>query len=139
MRSIRISEEVWQEVAARGRFGETEDDVLRRIFDLPNNGTHNGRQASSGSEDQRTPSAQSSPRIIRAKKRLRSFVAEGQLHVGFYNGPTQSWPLPARSDKDGIRAVRVQACRFASEQGATQGQISAVRKALTDAGYHLYR
>ena len=29
MRTIRISDEVWQEIAQRGKFGETEDDVAR--------------------------------------------------------------------------------------------------------------
>ena len=35
MRHIKLSEEVWQKIAERGQFGETEDDVLRRVFDLP--------------------------------------------------------------------------------------------------------
>ena len=34
MRTIRISEEVWDEIAKRGVFGETPDIVLRRIFGL---------------------------------------------------------------------------------------------------------
>ncbi len=34
MRNIRISEEVWKEIANRGKFGETEDDVLRRVFGI---------------------------------------------------------------------------------------------------------
>ena len=34
MRTIRISEEVWNEIAKRGKFGETPDDVLRRVFNL---------------------------------------------------------------------------------------------------------
>jgi len=28
MKTIRISDEVWAEIAKRGKFGETEDDVL---------------------------------------------------------------------------------------------------------------
>lgn len=34
MRTIKISQEVWEEIAKRGKFGETEDDVLRRIFNI---------------------------------------------------------------------------------------------------------
>ena len=34
MRTIRISEKVWDEIAKRGKFGETPDDVLRRVFNL---------------------------------------------------------------------------------------------------------
>jgi hypothetical protein len=29
---VHSSEEVWQAIAERGKFHETEDDVLRRIF-----------------------------------------------------------------------------------------------------------
>ncbi len=36
MRTIKISEEVWNEIAKRGKFGETEDDVLKRIFNIIN-------------------------------------------------------------------------------------------------------
>jgi len=35
MRTIEISDEVWQAIADRGKFGETEEDVLRRVFRLP--------------------------------------------------------------------------------------------------------
>jgi len=34
MKTIRISDEVWAEIAKRGKFGETEDDVLQRIFGI---------------------------------------------------------------------------------------------------------
>lgn len=33
-RSIQVSGAVWAEIAKRGNFGETEDDVLRRVFGL---------------------------------------------------------------------------------------------------------
>src|SRR5213080_3303751 len=32
MKTIRISEEVWAAMAVRGKFGETPDDVLRRVL-----------------------------------------------------------------------------------------------------------
>ena len=34
MRTIEVSDPVWQEIATRGKFGETEDDVLRRVFEI---------------------------------------------------------------------------------------------------------
>ena len=34
MKTVRISDEVWEEIAKRGKFGETEDDVLRRVFGI---------------------------------------------------------------------------------------------------------
>jgi len=139
MRSIRISEEVWQAIATRGKFGETEDDVLRRVFDLPSNGMHNEHQPSTGAEHQASPNVKSSSRIIRARQRMSAYVKANQVHVAFHRGPAQSWQLPQRSDKDGIRAVWDQAVRFALEHGATDGQVGAVKKALTEAGYHLYR
>lgn len=33
-KSIKISQEVWDEIAKRGSFGESEDTVLRRVFGL---------------------------------------------------------------------------------------------------------
>ena len=35
MPTIKVSDEVWEAIAERGKFGETEDDVLRRAFNLP--------------------------------------------------------------------------------------------------------
>ena len=45
MRNIRISEEVWQAIAKEGKFGETEEDVLRRVFKLPSISTGDDDQA----------------------------------------------------------------------------------------------
>jgi len=38
MRNILVSDAVWEAIAHRGKFGETEDDVLRREFKLAPNG-----------------------------------------------------------------------------------------------------
>jgi hypothetical protein len=56
--------------------------------------------------DFRTHSVQHNPRVIRARERMSSYVEVNQLHLAFDSGPAQSWPLPQRSDKEGIRAVR---------------------------------
>ena len=34
VRKISVSEEVWAEIAKRGKFGDTEDSVLRQVFGL---------------------------------------------------------------------------------------------------------
>lgn len=36
VKSIKISQEVWDEIAKRGNFGESEDTVLRRVFGISN-------------------------------------------------------------------------------------------------------
>ena len=34
-KQVMLSDTVWSEIAKRGNFGESEDDVLRRVFELP--------------------------------------------------------------------------------------------------------
>lgn len=131
MRTIKISEDVWQIIASQGKFGETEDDVLRRILKLPPQST---------TDDLTKPLEIGRGRIPRgsyAKQRMSSHISNNQLQITFQDGNTRSWTLPARSDKSGIRAVRDKAVIFARENGATIGQINAVKKTLTDNKYHL--
>ncbi len=131
MRTIRVSEEVWQVIANHGKFGETEDDVLHRLLKLP-------PQVST--ETLSKPSDTSAGRLPRrsfATQRLSSNIDNNQLHVTFQDGAARSWPLPSRSDKAGIKIVRDKAVSFVKEKGATLGQINAVKKTLTDNGYHL--
>lgn len=73
----------------------------------------------------------------RAKRRMSARVERGHLLVGFAEGQMERWELPNRSDKEAIRRVRGMAVAFASENQATLGQINAVKKALTEAGYFL--
>jgi hypothetical protein len=61
------------------------------------------------------------------------------LRIDFGGGVSSAWPLPDRNDKVAIRAVRDAAMGFARDNGATEGQQNAVRKALTNAGYYLRR
>ena len=120
MKTIRISEAVWDAIASRGRFGETPDDVLRRVFKIEGHEKHSG-----------------GVRRRQATRRMSARIEDGRLFVGFLNGPERKWPLPLRTDKDGIRDTRDQAVRFASDNGATQGQRHAVMRALTSAKYHI--
>jgi hypothetical protein len=140
MRNIRVSEEVWQSIAAQGKFGETEDDVLRRIFKLPAISAYQGAKTPAGEfVEQRPGNVTYSPRRTRAQKRMSSFIDANQLHVSFQDGTSRSWTLPSSIDKLAIRTVRDNAVAFARENGATIGQVNAVKKALTDSGYHLIK
>ena len=137
MRTIEISDAVWNEIAARGKFGEIEDNVLRRVFKLPATDETGNESKSKSISTPANKSTSGARRRSFATKRLSCNVARNQLHVAFQDGEPQSWTLPSTSDKVAIRIVRDKAVKFAQEHGATIGQINAVKKALTDNGYHL--
>ena len=130
MRGIRISDEVWNEIAARGKFGETEDDVLRRVFGL------RGRESTGGEESSVAKPIR--PRGHYATNRMHAGVHNDQLVVSFASGAEERWDLPDREDKAEIRRIRQDAVKFAEGNGASRpGQTNAVLKALTGAGYFL--
>ncbi len=66
-------------------------------------------------------------------------VSNGRLIVSFRSGDREEFGLPSKSDKLAIRAVRDKACEFAERNGATLGQVNAVKKALTEAEYYVSR
>lgn len=123
MKTIRISQEVWEAMVKVGKFGETPDDVLRRVFKITGN----------------IPLKSNLPKTLRrySQQRMSARVEAGELMVIFENGKRQSWELPNSSDKLAIKYIRDQAAEFASNNGASIGQVNAVKKALTEAGYHL--
>ena len=130
MHTIKVSDAVWSVIAGRGKFGETADDVLRRVFDLaPKPETE--RPISGG--------RQGRGNLRYATKRMSARIANNLLVVEFTeNGPAKSWKLPDRSDKRAIRLIRKESVAFALEHGASNpGQANAVRKALTEGGYHI--
>lgn len=140
MREIIVSEAVWQQIAERGRFGETEEDVLRRVFSLApaERGASNSSESTTVPTNGRGASSQTRrPRKKRAIRRMSPYIERNQLHVEIESGPQRSWPLPPRSDKLQLRKVRDEAVEFVKQHGATIGQINAVKKALTENGYHL--
>lgn len=131
VRMIRITDDVWRAIAARGMFGETEDDVLRRVFELeePAMKVRSIGPGRRGRGDKRY-----------ATKRMSAGVSDKQFIVEFEDGARQQWSLPEKEDKEGIRRVRDMAVQWALEQGASDpGQTNAVRKALTDAEYYVSR
>jgi negative regulator of replication initiation len=127
MRKISVSDEVWQAIAARGKFGESEDDVLRRVFEIPAAPIPAARQSG--------PPGRGTRRF--AQKSMSAKVSNGMLRVRFEDGIEKTWSLPPRSDKAAIKKLRGEAVDFAQKNGASNpGQTNAVRKAFTDAGYH---
>ena len=138
MRTIEVSDPVWAQIAKRGKFGETEDDVLRRVFDIPKDSSSLEEILSSLPKESRRRTS-SSPRRTIARQRMSCNVDGNQLYVSFQGGPDRTWKLPHHSDKTTLRKVRDEAVSFAREIGATLGQVNAVKKALTDNGYHLIK
>ena len=123
MRTIRISKEVWEEIAKRGKFGETSDDVLKRVFKL----------TFEAGSDVDFPKKNLPDRAVR---RMSARVTDDDyLVVSFLGGPSNKWKLPSKEDKNGIRGVKKLAVEFAENNKASIGQVAAVIKAMTDAEY----
>jgi hypothetical protein len=118
MRRIKVSEEVWKAIASKGQFGETEDDVLRRVFEV-------------GDE----PATKVGSRRRLATNRQSARIENGVLHLGYEEGGSRSWQLPDRTDKEGIKRVRDEAWRFADEHGGTKGQKEGIVHVMADAKY----
>lgn len=137
MKPISISQPVWEAIASRGKFGETEDDVLRRVFGLP------PREPGMPVDPKLTPRlahrSGAAQRRSFATDKLTSYISGNELRISFASGPSNSWRLPPKDDKTQLRSIRDQATSFAKEHGATVGQVNAVRKTLTEAGYHLMK
>ena len=130
MRTIKISDAVWAAIAERGKFGETEDDVLRRVFALPPDNlirrTGPGRTGRGGKRN--------------ATKRMSAGVTNDRLFIEFEGVGPRPFALPHDlSDRTAIKRVRADAHSYARAQGATQGQIDAITKALNEAGYYTQR
>jgi len=136
MRTVKISDAVWAAIATRGRFGETEDDVLRRVFELPPD--HEPRRIASGRTGRggkRNAKRRMSARVSRDAR------GEDRLIVEFEGGDPKIFSgLPRdKSDKAAIQRVRADAHTYARAEGASQGQIDAITKALNEAGYYTQR
>lgn len=123
MRTVRISEAVYEVIASKGKFGESVDDVLRREFGVV--------------DHQKARCVDKTGRKQFATNRMSAYIAQDRLIVEFASGERKEWVLPSRSDKSGIRSVKNEAGSFAKSCGATEGQVNAVYKTLTEDGYHL--
>lgn len=116
--TIRISQDVYDAIAARGAFGETPDDVLRRALDLPPRPVRRTRRGAVRLTDLddvpvgvATVVGKTSPRLV----------------VKLARAPVAMWPL-AGLDADGLAGVREQAVAFARGHragGDVEAQIDA--------------
>jgi hypothetical protein len=125
MRMVRISEEVYEEIAKRGRFGETVDDVLRRELGVTK------------VRGQRKYSR----RVIYAQRRMTAQVidqgASEVLSVRFEGGASREWVLPVKGDVSELKRITDEALHFAEGEGGSKGQLQYIRKALSQAGHYI--
>ena len=136
-RTIRISDEVWTAIAARGKFGETENCVLERILGLQKLNGQLSEYVDEHTIKILPSNSKQHNRKSLATIKMSADVRGGILYVSFENGNSESWRLPHKSDKVAIREIRDKAVEFAKKNGASLGQENAVKKALTDAEYWL--
>lgn len=132
MRTIRISEEVWDEIAKRGVFGETPDIVLKRVLGIDNNSLAEHRLG-------RNVSLRNRKKARCATDRLSTRIEGNSILLSFASGISMRFTLPDRQDREKIRDVTTNVMNFVEENRGTEGQINAARKALTDAGYHMVK
>lgn len=127
-RTVQISDVVYEHVATHGKFGESVDDVLRRLLGLDEaTSTRHGRSDSSASQGRRSR---------QATTRMSARVEAEQLVVEFRGGPRRTWRLPASRTGQAVANLSGEARTWAEAQGATYGQSKAVHKALTNAGFY---
>jgi hypothetical protein len=130
LRSVQVSEEVYEVIAENGKFGESVDDVLRRLLGVPDGPA----QSKPFTVTPRRRASRTRPRL--SERTLSSRVEGGQLLLAV-EGEEISWDLPARHEIERIRTITYEALDWAEERGATIGQLKAVRKALSEAGYFI--
>jgi hypothetical protein len=133
---VKISEEVWQAIAERGKFGETEDDVLRRVLEIPISTVIEGGPMTINSRV-RTYRNSSGHRERFANQRVSPNIEGNTLYIDFEDGNHSEWQLPEKNDKVAISSLTHNAISWAKSHGATLGQINYIRKVLTSNGYHI--
>jgi hypothetical protein len=140
MRTISISDTVHAFIEKHGKFPETYDDVLRRLFKLPSSDVPNGREEfpvvappPKSSENNRT-------RRNLSTREMKAWVEGTTLWVAFEHETPRRFELPSdKNDKNGIRQTRDSAVDWATTKDATDGQKNAIGKAISGAGYYLTR
>ena len=133
MRTIRISEEVWDEIAKRGIFGETPDIVLKRVFGLE-------KSRNMHHQPKRNDTMKTNKKDRYATDRLTTrIIDDSNILVSFASGKSREFQLPDRLNREAIRDLTSDVMKYVEDQEGTIGQINAARKALTDAGYHILK
>lgn len=121
---VTLSSPVYAYIAEHGQFGETVDDVLRRLFGI------------SGAKGTRAASRRGANRSVR---RVSPEIVGGYLNVRIEDAGERRWQLPSADDTVALRRVTHEALDWASSEGATEGQLKAIRKAMSEAGYFIGR
>jgi hypothetical protein len=136
MKTIRVSEQVWDAIAAHGKFGETEDDVLRRVFKISSNNSSPQPKTGNGPLPPSEPDKQYGWKERRAVYRMRDETGKGnKLVLEFDHGPRFEGAFPAKDNHSAVRKLRNEAVEFVRSNGGTKGQEHAAIKALTSRGF----
>ena len=73
-----------------------------------------------------------------ARNKMTTRIEDGYYIVEFDSGASKKFCLPDRGDGRAIKDLADKAVEFAIAQDATiPGQVNAVRKGLTNAGYYI--
>jgi hypothetical protein len=137
MKTIRISDEVWNVIAENGKFGETEDIVLRRLLEVVQPREPRGSGLTTGVGNGVGQERPYGWKERRADVRMFQRVRDGKLVLEFETGQRREWKLPAKDDAAAIRVIRDEAIDFVRENQGTEGQKGAAMRALTSRGYHV--
>lgn len=136
MKTIKLSDEVWNAIAAEGKFGETEDIVLRRILNITGDEPGDSLMVAPNGKPPPFPVGYGWKQR-RASDRMTQSVVDGKLVLQFDSGSKQEWKLPPHQDPAAIRKVRDEAVAFVRKNGGTTGQEHAAIRALTSRGFHV--
>ena len=133
MKRENIDDDVWQYVADEyGRFGDRWCDALRRGLGIP--------LPAQPATRARIARANGDGRRRLAEVRLDRRTRDREIAFRFGNGPWKTWTLPTdRENTIEVRRIRDEAVDYGRANGATEGQLNAIRKAFSDAGYYLAR
>jgi hypothetical protein len=133
MKRENIDDDVWEHIAQKyGRFGDRWCDALRRGLGIPIPRKTSAKARNAG--------AKRGGRNRFAEIRLDRKTTDKEIAFRFGDGPWKTWKLPTdKENTQEVRRIRGEALDFGRANGATDGQLNAIGKAFSDAGYYLNR
>jgi hypothetical protein len=115
-----------------GKFGDRWCDALRRGLGVPMPKKTSAKVRNAGLEQH--------GRNRLAEVRLDRKTTDREIAFRFGDGPWKTLKLPSdKKNTQEVRRVREEALDFGRANGATDGQLNAIGKAFSDAGYYLNR